>query len=133
LLADFLVTFVLLIVFSIAGTALSKATRFKKLLRPFVKRKVSIEVWGVPIPDLSRPVFEIDSISALGAGLLIHLRTNSGGPRVLLKIAEPVSTTIHEGHIEISDARYVSFAGMKLKRIPGSNAVDFIVSPPRKP
>lgn len=123
----------MLIAFFIAGTALSKATRFKKLLRPFVKRNVSIEVWGVPVPDSSRPLFEIDSISALGAGLLIYLRASTGGPRVLLKVAQPVSATAHEDHIEISDARYVSFAGMKLKRAGGSNAVDLIVSPLRKP
>lgn len=118
----------MLIAFFIAGTALIKATRFKKLMRPFVKRNVSIEVWGVPVPDSSRPLFEIDSISAFGAGLLIYLRASNDGPRVLLNVAQPVSATAHEDDIKIGDARCVSFAGMKLERVGGSNAVDLIVS-----
>jgi hypothetical protein len=100
----------------IAGTLNSKATRISRSLRPFVKRAVRIEVWGNPIPDPSRPVLEIDSINAFGAGLLIHVRATSGGPRILLKVAQPRAATVHEDRVEIDDAAYVSFAGGRLKR-----------------
>ena len=120
------------IAFFIAGTALSKATRFKKLLRPFVKRNVSVEVWGAPVPDSSRPLFEIDSISAFGAGLLIHLRASNGGPRVLLKVAQPVSASVHDDRIEISDAAYVSFAGTRLRRAITAPALSLVFVPDQR-
>jgi hypothetical protein len=100
----------------IAATFNSKATRISRSLRPFVKRSVRIEVWGNAIPDSSGPLFEIDSIAALGAGLLIHVRAASGGPRMLLKVAQPRTATVREDRVEIDDAAYVSFAGGRLKR-----------------
>jgi hypothetical protein len=100
----------------IAATFNSKATLVSRSLRPFVKRSVRIEVWGNAIPDSSQPVFEIDSIAAFGAGLLIHVRATSGGPRILLKVAQPRTALVREDRVEIDDAAYVSFAGGRLKR-----------------
>jgi len=100
----------------IAGTANSKATRISRSLRPFVKRAVRMEVWGNAIPDSSGRVVEIDSIAAFGAGLLIYVRAASGGPRILLKVAQPHAATVREDRVEIDDAAYVSFAGGRLKR-----------------
>jgi hypothetical protein len=100
----------------IAATLNSKAMGISRSLRPFVKRSVRIEVWGNAIPDSSRPMFEIDSIAALGAGLLIHVRAAAGGPRMLLKVAQPRTATVRDDRIEIDDAAYVSFAGGRLKR-----------------
>src|ERR1700686_3819854 len=85
----------------VAGTANSKAMRISRSLRPFVKKIVRVEVWGNAIPDSSRPMFEIDSIAAFGAGLLIQMRSTSGGPRILLKIAQPRSATVREDRVEI--------------------------------
>jgi hypothetical protein len=116
----FLAVFVGLVCFFIAGTLLSKATQIAQSLRPLVKRTVRVEVWGRPLPDSSQPLFQIDSIRALGAGLLIHLRATSGGPRSLLKVAQPTSMTLNQDHIEISDAAYVSWAGTKLKPAVGT-------------
>jgi hypothetical protein len=100
----------------VAGTANSKAMRISRSLRPFVKTIVRVEVWGNAIPDSSRPMFEIDSIAVFGAGLLIHMRSTSGGPRMLLKIAQPRSATVLEDRVEIRGAAYVSWAGGRLKR-----------------
>lgn len=105
------------ICFFLAATSLSAATGVKELLRPFVKKKVRIEVWGNPIPDASRPELEIDSIAAWGAGLLIHLKQTADGPRVLLKIAQPGAAEIREDGIEIRNAAYVSWGGRKLDRV----------------
>src|SRR5437016_4475068 len=69
-----------LIFFFLAGTVFSNATQIAKSLRPWVKKPVEVEVWGMPLPTSSQERFEIDSISAFGAGLLIHLRPASGGP-----------------------------------------------------
>ncbi len=100
----------------IAGTANSKAMRISRPLRPFVKKSVRIEVWGNPIPDSSRPAFEIDSVAAFGAGLLIHVHASSGGPRILLKVAQPRTATVDQDRVEIDDAAYVSWAGGRVKR-----------------
>ena len=90
------------------------------LLRPFVKKSVRVEVWGVPLADST---FEIDSAYRFGAGLLIFLRSASGGRRTLLKVAQPKSASISEDRVEISDARYVQWAGRKLERTAGIIAV----------
>lgn len=127
----FLAVGLALVCFFIAGTVFSKAYQLAESLRPFVKKTVRVEVWGIPVPDSSQPIFEIDSIKALGAGLLIHLRATSGGPRSLLKVAQPTSATLREGRIEISEATYVSWAGTKLKRAVGTKmpAVALLTSP----
>ena len=100
----------------VAATANSKAMRISRTLRSFVKKIVRVEVWRNAIPDLSQPMFEIDSIAAFGAGLLIHVRARSGGPRILLKIAQPRSATVLEDRVEIHGAAYVSWAGRRLER-----------------
>ena len=73
----------------------------------------------MPLPASGEPIFEIDSISAFGAGLLIHLRAASGGPRSLLKIAQPGSARLEGDRLEIGQAAYVSFAGTKLRPAAG--------------
>ena len=99
----------------LSGTALSNAAQIARSLRPLVKEPVRVEVWGAPLPSSGETVYEIDSVTAFGAGLLIHLRATSGGPRSLLKVAQPRSVTLDRDRIEISEARYVSWAGTKLK------------------
>ncbi|MDQ2979516.1 MAG: hypothetical protein M3R62_09855 [Acidobacteriota bacterium] len=99
----------------LAGTVFSKASRIANSLRPFVQKPVRVEVWGLPLPASGEALFEVDSIAAFGAGLLIHLRATSGGPRSLLKVAQPGSARLEDGRIEIGEAAYVSWAGTKLK------------------
>ncbi|MGZ5475857.1 MAG: hypothetical protein ACXW29_05390, partial [Thermoanaerobaculia bacterium] len=83
---------------------------------------VRVEAWGMPLPASSEAIFEIDSVAAFGAGLLIHLRPGSGGRRrSLLKVAQPRSASVGEGRIEIGEAAYVSWAGTKIKRATGTN------------
>lgn len=119
----FVAVIIALLAFLFGGTALSNAGRLATSLAPFVKRSVRVQVWGAPLPDSDDALFEIDSIKAVGAGLLIHLRRNSGGARTLLKVAQPGPARVEEEDVEISDARYVSWAGTRLKPDSGHPAV----------
>lgn len=109
------------IFFFLAGTGFSKANQIAISLRPFVKKPIRVEVWGMPLPASGEAILEVDSVKAFGAALLIHLRATSGGPRTLLKVAQPKSSRLEEGRIEIGEAAYVSWAGTKLKPAVGTN------------
>ncbi|MEO8033953.1 MAG: hypothetical protein ABI837_05930 [Acidobacteriota bacterium] len=107
----------------IAATVLSNAGGLSRSLRPFLKRSVRVVVWGSPPPGSDVLVFEVDSIAAFGAGLLIHLRQGAAGPRILLKVAQPRFPLITDGRAEIGVARYVSWQGAKFKPAGGQPAV----------
>ncbi|HYM62289.1 MAG TPA: hypothetical protein VEZ11_15510 [Thermoanaerobaculia bacterium] len=100
--------------FFLSATALSKAGEIAHTLRSFVMQAVRVEVWGRPLQG-PEETFEIDSISAISAGLHIRLRPTSGGSPRRLKVAQPKSTTVEQGRIEIGQAAYVSWAGTKIK------------------
>jgi hypothetical protein len=110
------ILFIVVVSFFLTGTLLSRAGRLSKSLAPWVKSRVHVEVWGRPLEGSGEQVFEIDRIAAFGAGLLIHLRPIAGGPRSLLKIAQPLASRFENGRLEIADARYVSWGGKKLPR-----------------
>ncbi len=118
---------VAVVFFFLAGTAFSKATQIASALRRFVKESVRVEVWGAALPPSSGAIFEIDSVAAFGAGLLIHLRATPGGPRSLLKVAQPGSAKLEEGRIEIGEAAYVSWAGTKLRPAVGTTMPALVV------
>lgn len=109
-----------LVCFLVAATALSKAGQLATSLRPLVKRSVLVHVWGLPLPATNDAPFRIESISALSAGLRVHLRPVSGGPRSFLKVAQPRSARVDDSGVEIRDAAYVSWAGTKIKPNVGS-------------
>ncbi len=113
--------------FLIAASSFSNAGQLAPSLRPFVKRSVRVEVWGASLPATTAPLFELDSVSAVGAGLLIHLRAISGGPRTLLKVAQPGSARLEGARLEIGEARYVSWAGTKLKPHVGKPALVLLI------
>lgn len=100
--------------FLLAGTTLSNASQIARAVRPFVGKSVGVEVRGRPLPVPGETAFRIDSISAFGAGLLIRLRPASGGPRRLLKVAQPGPATVRDDRVEIRGAAYVSWAGARL-------------------
>jgi hypothetical protein len=52
----------------LGATAFSRAAQIAASLRLFVKRPVRVEVWGMQLPASSETTFEIDSVSAMGAG-----------------------------------------------------------------
>jgi len=100
----------------LAGTSLSTASQLANSLQSFVKRPARVEVWGVGLAPSADAVFEIESIFALGAGLLIYLRSTPEGPASQLKVAQPLSATVVDGRLEIGGAAYISWRGKKLAR-----------------
>lgn len=105
--------------FFLAGTALSKATSIAGALRPYVKQTVRVEVWGAAIPASSDSVFEIVATSSFGAALYFRLRPTGGGPSCLMKVAQPGSAKLEGRRIEIAEAAYVSWAGVRIKPAAG--------------
>src|SRR5712671_8053875 len=103
----------------LAGTLLSNATRIASALRHLVGESVHVEVWGTSLPTTNDEPLEVTSITALGAGLLIRLRVTRGGPSVLLKIAQPRSSTLEKDRVEIREAAYVSWGGTRLRPVTG--------------
>ena len=90
-------------------------------LHPFVGHAVRVMVWGAQIIDESPLI--VDSVRSFGAGLLIFIRRGAGGPRTLLKVAQPKHLSVVDGRVEIAQARYVSWGGRKLTMTPGVAAV----------
>jgi len=121
---------VAVIFFFLAGTALSTASLIARSLQSFVGKPVRAEVWGRPLPNSGGEAFDVVSISAFGAGLLIRLRPSAGGRRSLLKVAQPKSARVEMGRIEIGDAAYVSWAGTKLQPARKAPATVLLASPP---
>ena len=105
-----------------SATLLSRASGLVPALRPFVNKRVRVTVWGSPLTG----EFEVDSVAAFGAGLLIHLRTSTVAKRTLLKVAQPRSPNARGGRVEIGQAAYVSWAGKKLPRA-GDPAIPAVV------
>jgi hypothetical protein len=114
--------------FLLGATALSQAGQLVPFLRPFVKRSVRVQVWGAPLPASGGSTFDVDSVMALSAGLLIHLRPSSGGPRTLLKVAQPGSVRLGDGQVEVGEARYVSWGGTKVTPVVGHPALAVLIA-----
>lgn len=113
--------------FFLAGTALSSASQIAMALRPVVGKFVRVEVRGIALPAPGEAPFQVVSISAFGAGLLIRLAPASGGPRRLLKVAQPGPATVGDDRIEIRGAAYVSWAGAKLGPGTGDGAPTLVL------
>ena len=110
-----------IVAFFAAGTLSSNAWQLAKSLRPLLGKPLRFEVWGVAADADAR--FEIETASAFGAGLLIHLHRVPGGPRLLLKVAQPRAARREDGLLEIGEAAYVSWAGTRLARVVGAPAL----------
>lgn len=80
-------------------------------------------VWDAPLPGSGDAHYEAVSIVAFGAALLIHLRAVPGGPRILLKVAQPGSGRVEGNRLELADARYISWNGTRLPRSAGIAAL----------
>ena len=116
-----------LICFLFGATALSRAGQIATALRPFRNRSVRVQVWGAPVPGTGSSTV-VDSVMALGAGLLIHLRPSPENRRTLLKIAQPGTARVGTGQVEIDKARYVSWGGKKLVPVPGHPALMILIT-----
>jgi hypothetical protein len=114
--------------FFLAASALSTAARIAGQLPLLVGKPVRVEVWGQPLhPDTT---LHVDSVRVLGAGLHIYLKSPVDESPHDLKIAQPRSPKIDDTHLEIGEAAYISWAGIKLKRDPAGQRPALLVSWP---
>ena len=53
--------------FALGASLLGKAGRLSAALRPLVGRSVRVEVWGEPLPGPRDGLFDVESITGIGA------------------------------------------------------------------
>jgi hypothetical protein len=101
--------------FALGTSLLGKAARLSAALRPLVGRRVRVEVWGEALPVPGDGLFDVESITGIGAGLYLRLAgpDDAGG---ILKIAQPDAEALGDELIEIGTASYVQWARHTLAR-----------------
>ena len=105
------------------GTSLGQAGRLAVSLQSLRQRAVAAIVWGTPIHGPRDTALRVESVGAVGAGLLIYL-IDAENAKTLLKVAQPRSWRVGGGGgVVIDDAAYVQWAGRRLARAPGRPAV----------
>ena len=115
--------------FALGASLLGKPARLSTALRPLVGRTVRVEVWGEPLPGMGDGLFDVESITGIGAGLHFRLAgpDDSGG---MLKIAQPDAETLGDERIEIGKASYVQWARKRVARPAGTRAPALALSLP---
>jgi hypothetical protein len=107
------------------ATSLSQAGRLAASLQGLNLRAINAVVWGVPIRGPKAAGLRVESVGAVGAGLLIYLM-DAEEEKTLLKVAQPRSWLVEEGRVVIDEAAYVQWAGKRLARVEGVPAVAII-------
>ena len=113
---------VALVCLFVLATALSPAGRLSTALKPLKGRIVDVEVWGAPLPGVSEGGLRLQSVRAFGAGLLLLLQPPSSRRSMLLKVAQPQSVLLELPRVDIADAAYVQWAGVRVRRREGVTA-----------
>jgi hypothetical protein len=103
----------------VVATTLSQAGRLSAALKPLEGRTVYVEVWGAPLPGASEGALRVQSVRAFGAGLLLWLQPPSSRRSTLLKVAQPQSVLLELPRVDIADAAYVQWAGVRIRRREG--------------
>lgn len=96
-----------------AGSLLSKAGRLLDALYPMKGHRVYVAVWDSDIPGSTGSEFQLHGITAIGAGLHLFLRSDTG-LRGDLKIAQPGSSAATADSLIIHTAKYVSWKGHRI-------------------
>ncbi|HEX3529062.1 MAG TPA: hypothetical protein VH988_18550 [Thermoanaerobaculia bacterium] len=107
------------------ATSLSQAGRLAASLQGLKRRAINVVVWGVPIRGPKGAELRVESVGAVGAGLLIYLM-DAEEAKTLLKVAQPRSWLVEEGRVVIGKAAYVQWAGKRLAQVEGVPAVAII-------
>lgn len=108
------------VLFLLAAMLLSNLRALALPLRELVGKPVVVTAWGTPLPT-SAPQLVVASVSSFGAGLLIRLQT--GERAELLKVAQPRSASYDSGTLLVPQAAYVQWAGKRLVRQAGQDAL----------
>ena len=118
---SFLVVAVLLLL--AVATSLSQAGRLAASLQGLKGRAINAVVWGTPVRGAGAAGLRVESVGAVGAGLLIYV-LDVAEAKTLLKVAQPRSWLVEDGRVVIGDASYVQWAGKRLARAEGFPALD---------
>ena len=112
------------------GTTLliSKVGQLARRMRPLLGKNVRVQVWGSDLADSPGSRFTVHAVQAVGAGLHVYLRPVPNGSPKHLKVAQPLGTEISNVGFEISKAKYVQWAGSKIKKVEGEMALKLIVN-----
>ena len=97
----------------VAGSLLSKAGRLAVAISPMKRHRVQVSVWDSGIPGSETGELQLDSVTSIGAGLHLFLRSDSG-LRGDLKVAQPDSATVTADLVTIQNAKYVSWKGQQI-------------------
>ena len=113
----------------LTGTSLfiSKVGELAKRMHPLVGKNVRARVWGLDLAGSPGSRFTIYAVRALGAGLHVFLCPLPDGSPIHLKVAQPLGTQISNVGLEISEAKYIQWAGSKIKKVQGERALKLIV------
>jgi len=104
------------------ATSLSQAGRLAASLQGLKRQAIRAAVWGAPLRGPEADGLRVESVGAVGAGLLIYLM-DAGEAKTLLKVAQPRSWLVEGDRVVIDDAAYVQWAGKRLARADGVPAV----------
>ena len=109
----------------LAATRVGLAGRAVDALSPFRDAPVHVAVWGRTLPGASAEGMQLESVRAVGAGLLLTLRSRADGSRAVLKVAQPRGIEIGDagGRAEIRDARFVQWQRERLPAAADAPAV----------
>jgi len=93
-----------------------------------VGKNVCVQVWGLDLDASPGSRFTVHAVQAVGPGLHVYLRPVPNGSPIHLKVAQPLGTEISNVGFEISKAKYVQWAGSKIKKVEGEMALKLIVN-----
>ena len=100
----------------LAGASLfGRAAGYAGKLSHLVGKTVKVKVWGSDLPGDIGSGFRLEKVRAIGVGLHLYLRPLPDGSPTHLKIAQPRGTVVGATGAEITDAKYVQWAGSKIK------------------
>jgi len=118
----------LLLFLSGASLFISKVSGLAEKMRPFLGKTVRVQVWGSDLCGSPGSKFVFCAVRAVGPGLHVYLRPMPDGSPAHLKVAQPRGTTIGDARLEIGDAKYVQWAGSKIKKVEGAMALVLLVN-----
>jgi hypothetical protein len=112
----------------LTGTTLliSKVGQLAKRMRPLLGKNVRVQVWGLDLAGSPGSRFTVHAVQAVGAGLHVYLRPVPNGSPIHLKVAQPLGTYISNVGVDISKAKYIQWAGLKIKKVEGEMALKLI-------
>jgi hypothetical protein len=113
-----------LLICLVGASMFGSTARLAERTRPLVAKTVCALAWGTELPNHVGARFTVHSVRAFGPGLHIYLRPSEGAAPIHLKVAQPQKAESDESSLVISDAKYVQWAGRKVRKVAGAKALE---------